>query len=87
MRAPEEIVGMRAEIVAHLGATLALSDETGGSTVGYLIKMALEADHGSSSCDEDRLYSLEHPSVAQDRRATSRRTRTYGLTQSQTSPR
>jgi hypothetical protein len=58
---------MRAEIVAHLGATLALSDETGDSTVGYLIKMALEADHGSSSRDEDRLYSPQHPSVAQYR--------------------
>jgi hypothetical protein len=54
MRTPEEIVRMRAEMIEHLQAALALSDETGDRTAGYLIETALDtvrADMWSGNLD------------------------------------
>jgi hypothetical protein len=43
MHTPEEVGRMRVEIIAHLEAALALSDEKRDSTAGYLIETALDA--------------------------------------------
>jgi len=41
MRTPEEIRAVRAKMLEHLEAALALADETKSSTAGYLIETAM----------------------------------------------
>jgi hypothetical protein len=43
MRTPEEIADFRSKMIEHLEAALALADETGDSTAGYMIETALDA--------------------------------------------
>jgi hypothetical protein len=43
MKSPEEIARLRSKMIEHLEAALALADETGDGTTGYLIESALDA--------------------------------------------
>jgi hypothetical protein len=43
MRTPEEIAQLRSKMIEHMEAALALADETGDSTAGYMIETALDA--------------------------------------------
>lgn len=43
MKTPEEVAGLRAKMIEHLEAALALADETGDGMPGYLIECALDA--------------------------------------------
>ena len=43
MKTPEEISQLRAKMIEHLEAALAIADETQDGTAGYLIESALDA--------------------------------------------
>jgi hypothetical protein len=42
MKPPEEIDRFRTKMIEHLEAALALADETGDGTAGYMIEAALD---------------------------------------------
>jgi hypothetical protein len=42
MKTPEEIDRFRTKMIEHLEAALALADETGDGTAGYMIEAALD---------------------------------------------
>jgi len=42
MKTPDEISRLRSQMLEHLEAALALADETGDGTAGYLIESALD---------------------------------------------
>jgi hypothetical protein len=42
MKTPEEIAAMRAKMIEHFEATLAVADETRDGAAGYLIESALD---------------------------------------------
>ena len=42
MKTPEEIDRFRTKMIEHLEAALALTDETGDGTAGYMIETALD---------------------------------------------
>ena len=42
MRTPEETAALRAKMMEHLEAALAIADETDDGTVGYIIETALD---------------------------------------------
>jgi hypothetical protein len=48
MKSPEEKARLRAKMIEHLEAALALADETGDGTTGYLIESALDAIRAES---------------------------------------
>jgi hypothetical protein len=42
MKSPEDIDRFRTKMIEHLEAALALTDETGDGTAGYMIEAALD---------------------------------------------
>jgi hypothetical protein len=45
MKSPEEMERFRTKTIEHLEAALALTDETGDGTAGYMIEAALDTIH------------------------------------------
>lgn len=47
-KSPDEIARLRSKMIEHLGAALALADETRNGTVGYLIETELDTVRAES---------------------------------------